>query len=464
MPLNKLEYQLIDMFEAVKASMKLGPLVLGGPPGGYRGYLPQTRVAYDPIEDETLATTLSGTLLDNLNHIRYRIGALEGGGSPGSISVQEDDILIASGVTILNFEGGVSVTDDGGGKVTILVSGGAGIPGGSDTYVQYNASGVLEGNNGFRYDYIDHNLIIGPYIIPSSVLGTNTFHNIGVDFSPANFLWAFGDTEAGFLTGVVGEGTDIDPSGVHDGRVILRKRGRGYYDSGGFGAFLSNTQVEHRFVTVGDWTNVSRGTKQEFYITPSGSTTMESVPAATLDENGISVASDKTYSIDGSPINYTHISDNDVDTDVTGAELETLSDGSNADDLHEHTMDGISDLPILSTGTYAPTLTNVQNFTSVTIPPSNDFNYMRLGNMCMVSGQITAQHDGSGQGRIGISLPFASDIATQSDCPGNATIAAGMGSGSIVGDGTNNRAEFRVDQSIGTTEYTWTFVFMYIIK
>lgn len=54
------------------------------PPGGHVGHLPQTSILYDAIEDETLAGTSS--LLDNLNHIRYRISALEETcGSTGSV-------------------------------------------------------------------------------------------------------------------------------------------------------------------------------------------------------------------------------------------------------------------------------------------------------------------------------------------------------------------------------------------
>jgi len=111
------------MFENVKAFGKLGPLVLSGPPGGFVGRLPQTRVAYDSAELASMGISVSGgNLVDNLNHIRYRITVLEGGGSPGSISIYENDILIASGVTVLNFEGAVSVVDEGGGYVTVTVT------------------------------------------------------------------------------------------------------------------------------------------------------------------------------------------------------------------------------------------------------------------------------------------------------------------------------------------------------
>ena len=102
------DYYLVEMIENARSFQKLSPLYLGNPPGGYIGQLPQTQVRYDLLESGIL--TGSGSLLDNLNHIRYRLNVLESGGTPGSISVYEDDILIASGVTVLNFEGGASGT------------------------------------------------------------------------------------------------------------------------------------------------------------------------------------------------------------------------------------------------------------------------------------------------------------------------------------------------------------------
>lgn len=45
------------------------------------------------------------------------------GGGGGSLEVQEDDVQTVTDVTVLNFEGGADVTDDGSGKATITVSG-----------------------------------------------------------------------------------------------------------------------------------------------------------------------------------------------------------------------------------------------------------------------------------------------------------------------------------------------------
>ena len=72
----------------------------GGP--GYIGYLPQTRVAYDETEAATQDTAISGSLLDNLNHIRYTITTLSGIAA-GGVIVKDDGVIVASGVTVLDF-------------------------------------------------------------------------------------------------------------------------------------------------------------------------------------------------------------------------------------------------------------------------------------------------------------------------------------------------------------------------
>jgi hypothetical protein len=91
-----LEQFVEDKIRSAFNQLKASPLNLGGiswsgggvgqPPGGYIGMLPQTRVAFDLTEDETLDVPASGaSLLDNLNRIRYRIKQLElGGGGGGS--------------------------------------------------------------------------------------------------------------------------------------------------------------------------------------------------------------------------------------------------------------------------------------------------------------------------------------------------------------------------------------------
>lgn len=89
-----LEHIIPQLIQQVKHEIYARPLFLGGvsasgggagsPPGGYIGYLPQTRVAFDETEAETDFIPISGSsLLDNLNRIRFRIKNLEENGITG---------------------------------------------------------------------------------------------------------------------------------------------------------------------------------------------------------------------------------------------------------------------------------------------------------------------------------------------------------------------------------------------
>jgi hypothetical protein len=177
------------------------PINLGGGPGddggsgipigNFFGQLIQSKVAFDTTEAENLDIPVSGSsLVTNLNRIRYRIGQIEGSGGvytgisiwengvflasgitnldlinfdltvsgnvatiSGGFVVQKDDILIASGVTVLNFEGsGVQdVSSDGPNKVTVTLSGGGGGGVGnhalsSSAHTDVDTTGVVQGD------------------------------------------------------------------------------------------------------------------------------------------------------------------------------------------------------------------------------------------------------------------------------------------------------------------------------
>ena len=128
------ERQFFQYLDNLKRNILTQPLNLGGvsssgggvggPPGGFLGLLPQSKITYDKLEAASASTPSSGaSLLDNLNHIRHQITTLSGAG--GSVAIQEDDVQIVAEATVINFEGSVDVTDNGGGKVTVLVSGGS---------------------------------------------------------------------------------------------------------------------------------------------------------------------------------------------------------------------------------------------------------------------------------------------------------------------------------------------------
>jgi hypothetical protein len=100
MPLNRVpdfSSYLMDLLETNRSLNRVQPIYLGGssgttggsgaPPGGFIGKLAQQYVAYDTSEAETLSTGSKSSLLDNLNHIRWRITNMSSGSSSGSASL-----------------------------------------------------------------------------------------------------------------------------------------------------------------------------------------------------------------------------------------------------------------------------------------------------------------------------------------------------------------------------------------
>jgi hypothetical protein len=133
------EVTVLDLINSVERSNRSLPLLLGGipssgggeggPPGGFIGYLPQTRVTYDYTEIAATGILSSGgtpTLYDNLNHIRKRLTVLEASGVGGSsaLSVYDEGSLVATGVIIIDFLGNlVTATKPSQGRVSVTISG-----------------------------------------------------------------------------------------------------------------------------------------------------------------------------------------------------------------------------------------------------------------------------------------------------------------------------------------------------
>lgn len=146
MPLSTVFFdELMGMIEHSDIKARIDRLWLGGTagpsggqgvrPGGYIGQLIQTLVAYDTSE---IATPIgSGSLWDNLNHIRHRIAVISGllnSGIAGEITVREfDGSPTVSGVRIITFSG-ARVIDNGNNEVIIEIIGGSG-GSGSNTFL-----------------------------------------------------------------------------------------------------------------------------------------------------------------------------------------------------------------------------------------------------------------------------------------------------------------------------------------
>jgi len=103
----------------------------GVPIGGIFQQLIQQRVAYDTTEaaySGIITRPPSGSLVDNLAHIRYNISGLDDRVTIleeiGILQVQDEGVLAVSGVTVLDFVGeSVTATPSYPGKATITISG-----------------------------------------------------------------------------------------------------------------------------------------------------------------------------------------------------------------------------------------------------------------------------------------------------------------------------------------------------
>lgn len=346
------DYAIINAINNAIRTVKASPLVLGatssgvgGPIGGYIGYLSQKRVSYDASElsysgfyepgawnDGIL---VSGSLMDNLAHIRYRLDNLEasgGGGSGGGASSFID--LTDTPSDYSGFAGyvlQVNGTEDGIEFAVASGGGGGGTPGGSDTEIQFNDSGSFGGDSEFTWDTISKSLGIGDYGILPGITPDHTFWLVSDDVSPAQFMATYGTSYAPYLAFMKADGTSSSPTNVKDGQVIGRIRGRGYN-----GSSWSSTQLEIRIVADGDWAVGDHPTRLELYTTPVGSSTL--TLALTLSSDGnVDIASGKEYQVDGSQHTHTasDISGNNFFIDQSGGTSDTFGalsgtiDGSN---------------------------------------------------------------------------------------------------------------------------------------
>lgn len=116
----------------------------------------------------------------------------------------------------------------------------------------------------------------------------------------------------------------------------------------------------------------------------------------------------------------------------------------------------------VGSGTYTPTLTNTTNVAAST---AFECQYMRVGNVVTVSGQISLTPTAaSAATALGITLPIAADIVGGRNLGGTAVCGAAAGLvGQITGDPTNDRALFSAVPSTNAAN-TWSFSFTYMVQ
>jgi len=115
-------------------------------------------------------------------------------------------------------------------------------------------------------------------------------------------------------------------------------------------------------------------------------------------------------------------------------------------------------IPALASGTYTPTLTGVANIDAVTAYACK---YLRVGNIVHVAGKMDVDATAVALTQIGISLPIASNLATDGDARGGASslVPETM---VIRGDAVNDRAEM-IYTAVSTANHGVSFWFTYEI-
>lgn len=115
----------------------------------------------------------------------------------------------------------------------------------------------------------------------------------------------------------------------------------------------------------------------------------------------------------------------------------------------------------IASGSWTPTLTSVANIDSTT---ANLGYYTRIGDVvhCRVSMLIDPTAAASTTTTVGVSLPIASNIASQTeDCEGVGVSPTSQQSGIVEGDATNDRAQYRfAAQNTGSARHVLEFTYV----
>lgn len=331
--MSKYETTFFSYFENLKRSIRAMPLnlggivattsgMVGGPPGGFVGYLPQSRVAYDTME---LALSgfmspspynpsgylISASLLDNLNHIRYRIAVVEAlafGG--GTLRIDEDGSLVASGITVLNFTGpSVDADSTGPGEVTITISGGA------DEKAKVSS-------NDTTTNYLENKLIAGSNItIAVNNEGANEQLQISATVSgiPGNdekVKISSNDTTADYLFGKLTIVSPLTLTEVNDGsdeHIAI-----GYGTNGIFQAKVSNNDTVYNYLE----NKIVAGTNVTVTVLDEGGSEQLQISASGGGGGSFLSLTDTPSSYAGQAGKYTR-----VNTGETALEFVTISGG-----------------------------------------------------------------------------------------------------------------------------------------
>lgn len=128
-----------------------------------------------------------------------------------------------------------------------------------------------------------------------------------------------------------------------------------------------------------------------------------------------------------------------VDSTDAAAWRAAIGAGTSNFDGAYGSLSGTPTIPTLDYGTYTPTGTIGVNITTLT---PQQCQYLRVGDVVTVSGQVDATVTSNGSTNFRITLPIASDIGNSYNVGGAGAQNAGNMPWAIRGDITNNAAQF----------------------
>jgi hypothetical protein len=113
----------------------------------------------------------------------------------------------------------------------------------------------------------------------------------------------------------------------------------------------------------------------------------------------------------------------------------------------------------LLSGTYTPTLTNTTNVAAST---AFTCQYMRVGNVVTVSGRVSIDPTSTGNTKLEMSLPIASNFAAIEQAGGSFMDSTSSHIGSILAEVTNNTLHFNMT-AVATTNLGCSFICSYLV-
>lgn len=116
----------------------------------------------------------------------------------------------------------------------------------------------------------------------------------------------------------------------------------------------------------------------------------------------------------------------------------------------------------IASGTYTPTLTHVSNISASTAAIAQ---WIRIGNVVTVSGKVNITFT-LGTVTLGISLPIASNFATETQCAGASGLTNSLFTTTSIGvhaDAANDRASLTFNTASSTTaDFAYTFTYLVV--